>query len=100
MALRKPSRAAHEAHAKRTAQALAKHIEYLRKLTPPRGTRFYVLAGELAAETGAEVADIIEHFDERASVREYLGGVTRAESERLAWGDVLEHYRRLAALAV
>jgi hypothetical protein len=37
-----------------------------------------------------------ELFNERAAVREYLGGVSRAAAERLAWLDVLAE-RQLAA---
>ncbi len=37
-------------------------------------------------------------FDERAAIREYDGGVTRAAAERLAWLDVLAA-RQLAAHA-
>lgn len=37
-----------------------------------------------------------ELFNERAAVREYLGGVPRAAAERLAWLDVLAA-RQLAA---
>lgn len=34
-----------------------------------------------------------ERFEERAAIREYEGGFTREEAERLAWEDVLEAER-------
>jgi len=43
-----------------------------------------------------------DEFEERAAIREYDGGYTRAEAERLAWGEIenrwhKEHGERLSA---
>lgn len=32
--------------------------------------------------------DIYELWEERAAIREYLGGFTKEEAEQLAWQDV------------
>ena len=32
--------------------------------------------------------EIIELWEERAAIREYLGGYERKEAERLAWQDI------------
>lgn len=97
--MKKPDRAHHE-HAKRTARALQRHIEYLRKEHRGRPTQYYVLAAELADETGADVGAIIDEFDERAACRQYLGAASRDEAERLAWGDVEQRFRRQERLVV
>lgn len=34
-----------------------------------------------------------EFFNERAAIREYLGGYTRKEAERLAWEEVKERQK-------
>lgn len=92
--------AAKKAHAARTRRALEQHVEYLRKQNQGRPTQYYVMAAELADETGADVTAIIEEFDHRAAVREYLGETTRAEAERLAWGDVEQRFRTQERMAV
>lgn len=38
----------------------------------------------------------IEFFEERAAIREYLGGFDRAEAERLAVTETLQHAQHLA----
>ena len=43
----------------------------------------------------AEHLDTREAFEERAAIREFDGGLTRAEAERVAWCEVAcRHYRR------
>ena len=37
--------------------------------------------------------DWLDYFEERAAIREYEGGFTRAEAERLAWCDTLTAMR-------
>lgn len=87
-------------HAARTRRALERHVEYLRTLHPPRPTQYYVLAAELAERTGADVAAVIEEFDERAGCREYVGGQSRPDAERDAWLDTEARYERQMGLAV
>jgi hypothetical protein len=36
---------------------------------------------------------VLEEWEERAAIREYLGAVDREESNRLAFGDVLDRLR-------
>jgi hypothetical protein len=38
------------------------------------------------------VEDITEFYEERAGVREFDGGYPRAEAERLAFQDTINHY--------
>lgn len=33
-----------------------------------------------------------EWFDERCALREYDGGLSRADAEQAAWGDLLRHF--------
>lgn len=75
-------------------RALADRISRARTATPPRGAEWYTRSAELAELVGADVNAVIDEFDERASVREYLGGVTRADAERLAFEDVRERFVR------
>jgi hypothetical protein len=42
----------------------------------------------IANLTGRTVAEVDEAWSERAAVRQYLGGLERAEAEREARGDV------------
>ena len=42
-------------------------------------------------DKAAEQRDL---YNERAAIRQYDGHYTRAESERLAWGEVLNEWRR------
>lgn len=79
-------------------RAITDRVRRARLAQPPRGTEWYVAAGELAAEIGADVNDVLDDFDYHASVREYDGGVTRAEAERLGFEDVRERYTRQARL--
>ncbi len=49
---------------------------------------------ELAEEVGANAEHVWEEFEERASVRWYLGVMTRDAAEELAWGDVQERWSK------
>ena len=72
----------------------------VRRATPPRvdpSGACHAAVAELARDHGLDVADLLEETLERASVREYLGGVTRPEAERLAVEDVRESVRRRTA---
>ena len=54
---------------------------------------------DLAREVGADPADVIDEFTERAGARQFCGNVSRQEAESLAFDDVVErftHQRRLA----
>jgi len=47
---------------------------------------------ELRARMAAckdDLLDLVQHFEERAAIREFDGGLSRAEAEQLAWEDVL-----------
>lgn len=48
----------------------------------------------LALELGVPALPLIEEYDERAGLREHLGGLTRGEAERLAFEDVERRWRR------
>jgi hypothetical protein len=50
-------------------------------------TRLAVLAQQLLSRKGAILA-LLEEWEERAVLREYDGGLPRAEAEALAWIDV------------
>jgi hypothetical protein len=54
---------------------------------------FHRRCRELADELELDVGDVLDEWDERAAVREYLGGTTRAEANRLALVDVEERLR-------
>lgn len=58
------------------------------KARPPKRDETAVI--ELARELGADVADAIEWFEDRASQRQYEAGATREDAERLALEDVRE----------
>lgn len=59
---------------------------------PPRDERWQGAVRELAKRTGRNAEDLLDQWDERAAVREYLGNVTRDEAERLAFEDVQRQY--------
>lgn len=42
----------------------------------------------ISRTTKRTLADVLEHFNERAAIREYDGGMSRAEAERAALDDV------------
>lgn len=75
-------------------RALKDRIARARAANPPRGAEWYEKAAELAEETGADVADVLDMFDERAAIREYDGATDRATSEAEAFGEVEELFRR------
>lgn len=43
---------------------------------------------DMARRHGLDVADLLEHWSERAAIRQYLGEQDRDEAERLAVEDV------------
>lgn len=53
----------------------------------PTGSHHEAVA-ELARATGRDVADLLEHWSERAAIREYEGAQDRDEAERLALDDL------------
>jgi hypothetical protein len=72
----------------------------VRRAMPPRVDptgACHAAVAELARDHGLDPADLLEEAVERASVRQYLGGVTQAEAERLAVEDVRESVRRRVA---
>jgi hypothetical protein len=48
---------------------------------------------ELADLAGVDVSDVLDEWEERAAVREYLGETSRDEANRLAMADVIERLR-------
>jgi hypothetical protein len=73
---------------------LAERIARARVKSPPQdptGACHCALA-EIAQRCGRDVGDLVDEWHERAAVREYLGGVTRDEAERLAVADVGSAY--------
>ena len=42
---------------------------------------------EIVARTGRSRDEVVEAWDERAAIREYLGGLPRDEAEQLALED-------------
>lgn len=58
------------------------------KAQPPKRNHDAVI--ELARELGADVADAIDWYEDRASQREYEANLPRADAERLALEDVRE----------
>lgn len=44
----------------------------------------------LADDVKADVVDVLDEWNERAAIREYLGETDRAEANRLAFDDVEE----------
>ena len=79
-----------------TAQELLR-ADAARRARPPQrdptGEHHDAIA-QIAADAGRNVADLMDEFDERAAVREYLGHFPRAEAERLAVEDVRSAYAR------
>lgn len=88
---------------KATPAELAKQAQIddrVRRARPPAsdpGGLMAMAVRELADDHGLDPADLLEEASERASVRQYLGGVTQAEAERLAVEDVREAVRRRVA---
>ena len=54
---------------------------------------------DLAREVGADPADVIDEFTERAGARQFCGNVSRQEAESLAWLDTLARYERQKRIA-
>lgn len=55
----------------------------------PRSTEWTVKATNLARSRGVDVDDVLDTFDERASMHEW-NGFMRAEAEALAWDETVE----------
>jgi len=60
---------------------------------------YFGKCSDLAREVGADPADVIDEFIERAGAREFCGNVSRAEAESLAWLDTLARYERQKRIA-
>ena len=65
-----------------------------------RSAEWYERCGELARDHGLDPGDVFEFFDERAAMREYEAGVTRAAAEDAAFGDTRDRFVKQRALAV
>lgn len=67
-----------------------------RRQQPPRDPtgRYHELARELANEVGCLVEDVLDEFDERASILEYERENAQDEAERLAWEHTASRFRR------
>lgn len=97
MAARKPAQ-------KPTAADLliADRVARARAANPPRdptGEHHQAMAA-LACVSGRTVDYLLDEWSERSAAREYLGGVTRAEAERLAAADIIAAYTPQQGLAV
>jgi hypothetical protein len=55
----------------------------------PRSKEWTVKAARLARDRGVDVDDVLDTFDERASMHEWNGYV-RAEAEARAWNETVE----------
>lgn len=55
----------------------------------PRSKEWTVKASKLARDRGVDVDDVLNTFDERASLHEW-NGFMRAEAEILAWDETVE----------
>ena len=80
--------------------AAADRAARARAANPPRdptGAHHLAIA-ELARETGRDVTELLDSWDERAAMREYAGEANRAESERLAVEDVRTQFVRQGVL--
>ncbi len=73
---------------------LVDRIARARAANPPRSTENYVRARDLADALKLDVNDILDHWEERASIIEYDGNTPRADAERAAWTETLAHYDR------
>jgi hypothetical protein len=58
------------------------------RVDAPEGTLTPAIRAALR-EHKAALFDLLEAFEERAAIMEYSGGLSREESERLAWVCVL-----------
>jgi hypothetical protein len=69
-------------------------IDRVKRAKPPR--RDETAAIELAQEFGADVADVLDWFEDRAAQREYEGNSSRADAESGALEDVRDILSRRA----
>lgn len=53
---------------------------------------------DLARRTGRSVTDVTEIYEERAAIREFLGGYRRLEAERLGLQDTIAWCERQGRL--
>jgi hypothetical protein len=76
------------------ARELADRIARARAKNPPQdptGEHHEAIA-EIAQRCGRDVGELVDEWHERAASREYLGGITRDDAERLAVADVRSAY--------
>lgn len=61
-----------------------------RAAQPPRDPtgEYHVAMAEVARASGRDVVDLLDLWDERAAIREYDGGASRADAEREAAAEV------------
>lgn len=82
-------------------RGLADRIARARAAQPPRDPsgEHHQAIREIADESGRDVVDLLDLWDERAATRQYDGNLSRADAERLAVDDVRDiaiAQRRLA----
>jgi hypothetical protein len=87
---------------KPTAKQLAENDRVMRarRANPPRdpdGTCHEALS-ELARETGRDVCDLLDDWDEQAALLEYEGNVTRHDAESRAVRMIIERVTRQTRL--
>ena len=59
-----------------------------------RTSNYHERLSEFARERDVPAFAVILEWEERAAVREYLGGVTRDEAEALAFNDTRERFAK------
>ena len=47
---------------------------------------------KLAERARTSLSDVIEFYEERAAIREYVGGLSRDQAELNAWDDTMSHF--------
>ncbi len=97
MAARKPKQLDHIAQAKQ--KQIDDRVRRARASYATISAEYFGKCADLAREVGAEPADVIDEFTDRAGAREFCGNVSRQEAESLAWLDTLARYERQKRIA-
>lgn len=82
-------------------RALADRVARARAAQPPRDPdgRWHEAIAELARKHGKDMHDLLDTWDERTALRQWDGGYTQHDAERLAFDDLVDivvPQRRLA----
>lgn len=90
-----PVRKARESAAERSRREIAERqlADRVRRAKPvPHGPHWYVAARDLAGRFGLDPSEVLDDLAERSAIREYEGGMSRLEAERLALADLEARY--------